>query len=364
MEINQPKEKTVDSNKGNHKKAPVAISKLSSYATLLIGFGIILGSLVFSYFTTYAFYKKHQKNLELIKVENLKMQRLNKKISQLQKAKSLAGSIQENNSLTLEAVPAEDDIPIVMSMIQKMAKNSAVKISTLSYAGLEYSDYAKSLDKTANSKNMANSNTKSTTKSKSKKSTLEDDEQYDSFKVNVIVSGRFEDALKFIKSLENSRRLIDVLSFNYNLKKDNNLKKAKTNRDILSVKVLARSYYKDFSKTNSQDIELDKYLPIISKLENMEYIDIDTSNVVIGKNNPFLQGSDNNTSNSKTDSSKSGESNFFEINSLETGVETKDLGVTNGGSSSNSSQNEQDVEAEKGDTTQVLLDLLKQEGLQ
>ncbi|HHH14235.1 MAG TPA: hypothetical protein ENJ78_00825 [candidate division WWE3 bacterium] len=346
---------TKPEEKKNTNHAPKAMSQLAAYAELLIGIGVLLVVVFFSYFATYGFYQKHQKNKELIQIEKQKVEKLNKRIAQLEKAKNLASSIKENELLTLEAVPEEDDIPIVMSMIQELAKSAAVKISSLSYAGLEDSGYYKA---------PAPQPAKSNNTSKKAKEPVENvEEQFDSFKLSILVSGRFEDALKFIRYLENSRRLIDTLNFSYDLKKDNDLKKAKTNRDVLSIKLLVRSYYKDFSNAASSDINLDKYTPLINTLENMDYLEIDTSNIVVGKNNPFKQGSSSPTSNNSSEGNNG--SSFFEINNVETGVPTVDLGVTQGSSSSSSSSStEEDVEAEEGDTTEILLNLLQEEGLQ
>ena len=311
---------------------------IKSYKSLILGLLFLIVSSAVSYFISYPLYNKYLANKSEIELKVEQISVLDKKLAQLEKVKQLADTIEKHNLLTEQAIASKDDIPVVMTMIQLIAENSGVAIESFSYSGM--------------------SRTVSTTKASSTSTSAPTppgvgDSDNDAFKMNISVKGKFDDVLKFIQNLEDYRRLIDVSSFSYSA--EQRVTEDSRLTDGISLRVLLTSFFKDFSTTAASTIDIDKHLPLIQKLESMNYEAVDLSDVTVGKDNPFSPFEDTDAeSETGVEEEGAGAETDTTDTGQEPGVNTLD---TNDSSST-------DVEANPGDVNEVLQEVLQQEGVQ
>lgn len=314
-------------------------SKVVSYKSALFSGFLIIVAVLVVVFGALPLYNKSKDNDLAISSKQQELDVLVKKIAELENSRRLLGSIQENSSLLDQVVPTDDDIPVVMTMIQILANESAVKINSFNYSGLTYSPVVSAPTTTS-----------------------AETGQNDAFTMNINVTGRFDSVLKFLQSLENSRRLIDVSSFGYTL----NTNQAQDSNfvDAITLQVLLTSYYKSFDNPPT-DLNIEKYLPVIEKLKSLEYTEVDLNDVNVGKLNPFVETDTNSNA-------VDGAGNDVNLNPVEPADDAEffngDTGNQNnetttvGSGTTNTETTTQDVEAPEGDVNDILLQLLQQEG--
>ena len=308
---------------------------LFSALLILISIGLVL--LVAK--PTYANYVEGK---DVLAAKQQELADLDLRVSQLKKVERLVATIEHNTDLTTQAVSEKDEIPVVMAMVQKISANSGVKISSFSYAGL-----------TNSSKPTAGvSQTKVSQKSTS---------DFDAFRLNIALTGKYDNLKKFLENIEDSRRILTVSNFSYSIEKTT----TEVLGDNYTLKVLLTSYYKDFDPVASE-IELDKYASVVQVLEQLDYTSVDLNDTNLGKIDPFSRGNKGDSKNNTNNQNK------VEVNSVETtsgfgqsgtstgNTTTQDSGTQSTGSSDSSSQ---DVEAKDGDVSKILHDMLLKEGV-
>lgn len=308
---------------------------LFSILLILISAGLVL--LVAK--PTYANYVKGK---DVLAKKQQELADLDLRVSQLKKIERLVATIEHNTKLTTQAVPEKDEIPVVMAMVQKISANSGVKISSFSYAGL--TNFSKPTAGVSQTK-------------VSKKETSD----FDAFRLNIALTGKYDNLKKFLENIEDSRRILTVSNFSYSLEKTT----TEVLGDNYTLKVLLTSYYKDFDPVASE-IDLDKYASVVQVLEQLDYTSVDLNDTNLGKIDPFSSGNGEETNNNTNTQNKVG------VNSVETtsdfvqggtstgNTTTQDLSTQSTGSTGNNSQ---DIEAEKGDVPKMLQDLLLKEGV-
>ena len=343
-------EKSVDS------KNTKTYINLRDYKKLALGVLFITVAFLITLFSAYPFYTNYQNNKKLIEAEKVKLQQLDLRLAQLDKIKKIATTINSSTNVALQAVPEVSEIPVVMNMVQEIAKRSGVKINTFSYAGMGNTvnvPIANSLpqDPTTTTSNDINDQTNSATSPKN---------DYNNFSMQLTVAGSFDDIKRLIINLEESRRILDVKSFNYSV----NTNETEIIGNTITLKVNLLSYFKLFTPL-AVDINLEQYAPLLKKLNELKYTEIDLSNSTVGKIDPF--NSQNNSDSLVTPTPNQ----FVEINNANPGTFFNndatnipiDIIELEGTGSTQTNQQEEPIEAEEGDTTKLLQDLLKQEGL-
>ena len=335
-------------------------TNISEYKKAGFALFLIAGAVALVIIVAYPLYNNYQTNTTLIEQEKAKITELDTRLSQLDKIKRIAGSIESTGNLTKQAVSVEDEIPVVMAMVQEIAKKSGVKISDFSYAGMESSKPQAAATTTSGISDpkaqptgsvLNNSQTPTTPVANPKI-------DYDIFKMQLAVKGKFSDLKQLVLNLENYRRVLDIQSFTYGVQTGD----TEVVGDTLLLKVTLASYFKDF-KTISTNVDLEQYNTLIKKLESLTYTEIDLSNPNIGKIDPFSSISTPvptpsgtpapGVNNVEPSSFYNNKSNSNEVNVIELEGTGKTVTTTP----------EPDVEAAPGDTTKLLQDLMKQEGL-
>jgi len=280
---------------------------------------------------------------------------LDKKIAQLEKAKDLKDTIEKDSALADQAVSTTVEIPIVMTMVQNIAKDSGVSLKAFSYAGLSFSDVGKVDETTAPA-----APAKTATSTASSAVVAEND----AFNMNLSITAKFDSVQTFIKSLEKYRRLIDISNVSYSLQK-NNAENVDSLVDVISIQLLLKTYYKDFSNATTP-IDIEKYLNTIQTLESMDYKEVDNSTITIGKDNPFSEDTSNTGATTSDDllNTTPADTNTVDINTLDSTNEGDSSPLPTPVSSNSDEDSTQDVEANPDDLNTVLKDLLQQEGVQ
>jgi|GEM_PF-6484289 len=308
---------------------------LFSALLILISIGLVL--LVAK--PTYANYVEGK---DVLAAKQQELADLDLRVSQLKKVERLVATIEHNTDLTTQAVSEKDEIPVVMAMVQKISANSGVKISSFSYAGLTNSS-------------------KPTTGVSQTKVSQKSTSDFDAFRLNIALTGKYDNLKKFLENIEDSRRILTVSNFSYSIEKTT----TEVLGDNYTLKVLLTSYYKDFDPVASE-IELDKYASVVQVLEQLDYTSVDLNDTNLGKIDPFSRGNKGDSKNNTNNQNK------VEVNSVETtsgfgqsgtstgNTTTQDSGTQSTGSSDSSSQ---DVEAKDGDVSKILHDMLLKEGV-
>lgn len=308
---------------------------------------LVLGAcfLLFLFFVKPTFAKYQKIKLD-IKDELVKEGLLDVKLVELQKAKEIQGSIDDNIKLANQAVPDESDIPTVMAMIQDIASNSAVKVSTFSYIGLSKSELMVP--------DAPVTTTPENTTAPDGLDAAVDSEYFDAFNLSISVVGKFENLNNFLKKIENSRRILDASGFSYSVEKENE----QITSDFYTLKIQLTSYYRSFANVAPR-VALDLYKGTITELNSLSFYEVDLSDTRIGKDDPFGNTGSKTSKNNSSTQGTSG-SSFFGGSGNSNG--------TDGNSGSNDPninvvEPVEDREAAPGDVQKLLQDLLKQEGL-
>lgn len=305
-----------------------------SILLILVSIGLVL----FIAKPTYANYKDGK---VVLASKQQELSDLDLRVSQLKKVERLVATIEHNTELSTQAVSEKDEIPVVMAMVQKIAGNSAVRISSFSYSGLT----------TSASPSAGVSQTSSAGKSTA---------DFDAFRLNIALTGKYDNLQKFLENIEKSRRILTVSNFSYSIEKTT----TEVLGDNYTLKILLTSYYKDFTPVASE-IDLDKYAPVVQVLEQLNYTSVDLDDTNLGKIDPFSSGNEE-SSHNDTQSSQD-----VEVNSIETVSGFGEGGSSTGNTTTQSSSgtgitsedSSQDIEAQEGDVTKILQELLKQEGV-
>lgn len=288
---------------------------------------------------TYADYKEGK---VVLASKQKELSDLDLRVSQLKKVERLVATIEHNTDLSTQAVSEKDEIPVVMAMVQKIAGNSGVKIASFSYSGLTTS---------------ASPSAGVSQASSSEKSTAD----FDAFRLNIAITGKYDNLKKFLENVEKSRRVLTVSNFSYSIEKTT----TEVLGDNYTLKILLTSYYKDFNPVASE-IDLDKYAPVVQVLEQLNYTTVDLNDTNLGKIDPFSSGNEEDTGGEAQGSQD------IEVNPIETVSGFGDGGTSTGNtttqdstgtSTTTSTDSSQDVEAQEGDVTKILQELLKQEGV-
>ena len=329
--------------------------QIKEYAQLILSFFIVVtGILLFLFFIKPTYVKYTNNKLEI----SSQLQQeviLDSKLSELQKAKSLQASLDDNISLVRQSVPDDSDIPTVMAMVLEMASKSGVKVSTFSYIGLGNSII--SLDKP--SPVATDSSTSADTSATGLDSPINSD-YFDAFNLSISVLGKFTNLSDFVKKIENSRRLLDISGFSYSIEKDNQ----QITSDFYTLKVQLTAYYRSFADVEPR-VALDQYSRTLSDLNDMIFYEVDLSNTTVGKEDPFNTGGTEPGSSPTSGASGAGTTSgtsFF-------GGPANNSGSTDSGT--NNTQNPgvnvvepaPDQEAQPGDVQKLLQDMLLKEGL-
>lgn len=328
-------------------------SKYASQIPLVLGVCVVVVALLIGYFLAYkVFYLSYESNLAVAAEKQKDLDELTNKVSQLSKAKNLGGSLEESNKVALEGIPEEEDVPVVMTMVQTIVEDSGLNIKAFSYAGSRPSGLAAVVAPVVAAP-------KTTTETPPSTPVISD-----AFDMNLTVTGKFSSIQRLMRRLENSRRLMSASNFSYQLKSNPN--QTSSFSDEITLKILLSAYFRSYKDLPS-NIDLDKYLPTLEKLRSMTYTEVDLSNVNVGKKDPFSEGSESSSATEDTsinvvDFSNQGNSPF-ESNS------TSNSNVQNGGAPNNntstgnssSTTTQEDVEADPGNTNQILLNLIQQE---
>ena len=334
-----------NSNITKYKKAGIALLLLGAAISLII-------------IVAYPLYNNYQSNNTFIEQEKAKVLDLDVRLSQLDKIKRIAGTIETVGNLAKQGVPSDEEIPVVMAMVQEIAKKSGVKISDFSYAGMENTasiNNTDSNDDTSNPDNQPSASVSNTTAASSATSSNNSALTYDTFKMQLSVKGKFSDIKQLVINLENSRRLLDIQSFTYGVQTS----ESQLVGDTILLKLTLASYFKDF-KTISTNVDLDKYNTLIKKLEDLSYTEIDLSNPNVGKIDPFSSTSTPIPSGTPNAGINNVDTLNFYNNSSNGEVNVIEL---EGTGKTVTPTPENDTEAEPKDTTKLLQDLMKQEGL-
>ncbi len=327
--------------------------QFSKYLKMLISGFLVIAGISISYFITYSNYKIYNNFLNEIKLEEEKISVLDKRISQLDKIKRISSTIESTDILSRQAVPSEVEIPIVMSLIQKLATDSNLKIGKLTYSGSFYSKYDSTTPSV--STEVAGNAIAGITNDPSKEVGDAKVVKDDAIKIQGSVSGNIETFITFLKSLETSRKLLEVSNVSYGITKNSSDDKSVS----VELKFVVSSFYKDFSNffaTAPLQIDFDKYKDLVFKLNNYKYVEVDLSRIDVGKLDPFSNTKSNDSTNINSSTNKSfspADENSPNINVVE--LEGTDLIAP-----TNSAV---DVEASPTtDVTGTLMDILKQEG--
>lgn len=336
----------------NKQQIVQAKYQIKEYLQLIVSILILVACLLVFLFVIRPTYAKYQATKSDIEVQLGEESLLDTKLTELQKAKELQSSIDENIRLTDQAVSDDSEIPTVMAMAQQIALNSGVKVSSFTYVGLSNSDYVVAPTTTTSA-------IPSSAPVEAKPTGLDvslDSEVFDAFNLSIAVTGKVSNLTSFVKNIEDSRRLLDISGFSYSVEKES----AEITSDFYTLKVQLTSYYKSFENAPPR-VALDQYTETISGLKKMKYTEIDLTNSRIGKDDPFKTNENNTGTSSPNLNSTNGE-NFFNNNSAGTSLQNSgsnsgnDVGI-------NIVEPEQDKEASEGDVQKILLDFMKQEGL-
>lgn len=331
----------------NKQQIVQAKYQIKEYLQLIISILILVVGLLLFLFVIRPAYAKYQTTKVDIEMQVKEESLLDIKLTELQKAKELQSSIDENIRLTDQAVSDESEIPTVMAMTQQIALNSGVKVTSFTYVGLSESDYVESTTPTTSA-------IPSAVPAETKPTGLDvsvDSEVFDAFNLSISVLGKVDNLTSFVKNVEDSRRLLDISGFTYSVEKESE----EITSDFYTLRIQLTSYYKSFENAPPR-VALNQYTDTISSLKKMKFTEIDLTNSRIGKDDPFKTGTSPNLK--STDGQ-----NFF--NNDSTGTPPQNSGSNSGEDIGiNVIEPEQDVEASEGDVQKLLLELIQQEGLQ
>lgn len=335
----------------------ILLIQFTKYIKVIFSSFLVITGLVVSYFITYSNYNIYTDFINQIKSQEEQNALLDTRISQLDKIKRISSTIESTDILSKQAIPSEVEIPIVMSLMQKISTDSGLKLGKLTYSGSYVSNYSES-SKNVNSNAQIDQNV-DLDLSNSSDSKLENTNEVtleDAIKIQGSVVGNIDNLISFLRSVETSRKLLEVSNLSYGTTRESSDGSSLT----FELRFVVSSFYKDFSNFSISplQIDFDKYKDLIFLLNNYKYTEIDLSSVDVGKNNPFSDTSSPaiNTVES-SDGIDSSNNDSVDINVVE---------IEGTGSSSNntSADGSQDVEADPTtNITGTLIDILNQEGV-
>ena len=324
-------------------------SNFAEYKKLVIGGVLVAVAFCIGFFGAYPLYANFEKTNGQIEVENKKLTDLDLRLSQLDKIKKIAETVNSTTVTSLQSVPEEDEIPVVMAMVQEITKNSGVKIASFSYSGMNTVGPSATTPATPSTTAVAPANSASVKPTAAKP-------DYNAFSLTLTAKGTFSDVKRFITNLENSRRILNVKTFSYSVTRE----ETEIVGTTLSLQVNIESYFKKFDQITT-NVNLDQYATLITKLNDLKYTEIDLTNPNVGKIDPFKSNSPTPTTSpngSNTTNTTNGEGFFNGTNDSDTNINVVEIEGTG-----QTVQEEAPVEADPGDTTKLLQDLLQKEGL-
>lgn len=218
---------------------------------------LLLGLIGMGALVAYPKYSKLPEKKAQIEQLTQKDQILGDKIQKLNDLNDFKDIIQEDSTIIDLALPSEARVPLLLTQVQKIALDSGLTITNLTYAPMQGSE-----------KNKANL-------------------------VNVLLTakGNYKQCITFLKSIESASRLIDLSTLRFttsNKELPGNLETTALDMNVgLYSAYLPAEAQAIVESPITVDIRGNEFVSLINKLKSLKVYDVKVDNSNIGKENPF-----------------------------------------------------------------------------
>ena len=228
----------------------------------LIGTGIplvlLIGTTLLSVFVAYPKYKDLPTKREEFKKQTDLNIALETKLKKLEDLTDFKDVINEDSRLINSAIPSQDDIPLLLTQIQNIAKESGLTITNLTYS--------------------------STSGASSKEA--------DKVNVQLSIKGSYSQVKQFFYALEKAARIVDVTTLRFSSSIEGKETDALTSAELeISLGLSSPFYFVESKATTDDPITIDikdpTFLTFVNKLKQFKIYDTKVDNSNIGKENPF-----------------------------------------------------------------------------
>ncbi len=293
-------------NKSSKSTKSLGVATIKDYGSviLILGIAFLLG-----FFVIIPQYKAFVANKKTItKLEERSMS-VGNHLKYLQKLSDLEGELEENQELSRQAIPNEEDVPFFLNQIINIADISGVDLLNLSFGGISDSSMGKDLK---------------------------------AINARVGVAGTYDEIVTFLQNLENSRKILYADNIGVTITKDKKVSSKSvspdTDEEDISAEIVPTSdtykltlsitsYYMPDPDTNNLTIERITSQPnfdeVIEKIKSMKHYEPAEFDIEVGTLNPFTQDEETNVKISKPSSLEENNMNEDEFDGF--GIKTEDI---------------------------------------